>query len=295
MKEKVLLIVNPVAGKGNIKKDIKIIEENLVKSDCEVETVYTTIEKNADRIVQEKIKDHTIIIAVGGDGTLNEVVNGVTKSQKNIKIGFIPLGTTNDFARTLKVPTNKYTLSQNINNTKEKECDTGLFNGKYFNYVSAFGIFAETSCSTDRNKKNKFGRLAYLNKGTKDFIEKDETYHLKITTDNQIIEDDFEYGSISNSKYIGGFQLFKDEEVDVDDGKFEVLLIKKTKNKAALLGTYAKLTMQIRDENVLYFKTSKLEIDTTEKIKWSLDGEAEESNGPIKIQNINKNISILTI
>lgn len=295
MKEKVLLVINPVAGKGNIQKDIKIIEENLIKCDCEVKSIYTTIEENAEKIVQKNIQDNTIIIAVGGDGTLNEVVNGVTKSEKNIKIGFIPLGTTNDFARTLKVPINKYALSQNINNTKEKACDTGSFNGKYFNYVSAFGIFAETSCSTDRDKKNKFGRLAYLNKGTKDFLEKDETYHLKITTDDRVIEDDFEYGSISNSKYIGGFQLFKDHEVDVDDGKFEVLLIKKTKNKAALLGTYAKLTMQIRDENVLYFRTSKLEIDTNEKIKWSLDGEAEESTGPIKIENINKNISILTM
>jgi len=295
MEEKILLIVNPVAGKGNIKKDVKIMKNNFEESGCKVEIEYTTIEKNAEKIVEEKIEDNTIVVAVGGDGTLNEVVNGVTKLDKNIRIGFIPLGTTNDFARTLKVPTDKFKLSQNITNTKNKECDTGMFNGKCFNYVSAFGVFAQTSCSTDRKQKNKFGRLAYLNKGTKDFIELNESYHLKITTDDRQIEGEFEYGSISNSKYIGGFQLFKENEVDVDDGKFEVLLIKKTKNKAALLGTYAKLIMQIRDENVIYFKTSKLKIDTTEKMHWSLDGEPEESNGPVHIENINKNISILTI
>lgn len=295
MNDKILIVANPVAGKGKVKKDVRIIKKNFEDSGCQVLIRYTTKNVNAEEIVKTEIDDKDIVVAVGGDGTLNEVVNGVTKSKKKVRVGFIPLGTTNDFARTLKVPTNKYKLSQNIDKAKNIECDTGFFNGKCFNYVSAFGVFAQTSCSTDRKEKNRFGRLAYLRKGTEDFFKINESYHLKIITDNEVIEDDFEYGSISNSKYMGGFQLFKEDEVEVNDGKFEVLLIKKTKNKAALLGTYAKLIMQIRDENVIYLRTSKLNIETTEKIKWSLDGEAEISTGPVEIKNLNKNISIITM
>ncbi|MBP3463426.1 MAG: diacylglycerol kinase family lipid kinase [Clostridia bacterium] len=295
MNDKILIVANPVAGKGKVKKDVRIIKKNFEDSGYQVITKYTTKNVNAEEIVKSEIDDKDIVVAVGGDGTLNEVVNGVTKSNKKVRIGFIPLGTTNDFARTLKVPTNKYKLSQNIDKTKNIECDTGSFNGKCFNYVSAFGVFAQTSCNTDRKEKNRFGRLAYLRKGTEDFFKINESYHLKITTDNEVIEDDFEYGSISNSKYMGGFQLFKEDEVKVNDGKFEVLLIKKTRNKAALLGTYAKLIMQIRDENVIYLRTSKLNIETTEKIKWSLDGESETSTGPVEIKNLNKNISIITM
>ena len=162
MENKILLIVNPVAGSGNIKKDVSHIIENFNNSGFEVDTEFTTPEKNAEKIVEEKANDGEIIVAAGGDGTLNEVVNGITKFQKNVKMGFIPFGTTNDFARTLNIPIDKFSLSKEINKTIEKKCDTGNFNGIYFNYVSAFGTFAKTSFSTQRKFKNKFGRLAYL-------------------------------------------------------------------------------------------------------------------------------------
>ena len=295
MENKILLIVNPVAGSGNIKKDINHIIENFKNSGFKVDTEFTTPEKNAEKLVEENANDGEIIVAAGGDGTLNEVVNGITKYQKDVKMGFIPFGTTNDFARTLNIPIDKFSLSKGINKTIEKKCDTGIFNGTYFNYVSAFGIFAKTSFSTQRKLKNKFGRLAYLSQGTIDFIEEESTVHLKIMTDDQIIEDDFEYGSISNSQYIGGFKLFKNEEFSINDGEFEVILIKKTKNKAELLKTYTGLINQIRDKNVIFFKTSKLTIEADQPMQWSLDGEYAETNGKIEIKNIKNNINILTM
>lgn len=120
MNEKVLLVVNPVAGRGKIKRDIKIIKQNLEDSKINVDIKYTTLENNAEKIVEENIKDNDIILAVGGDGTLNEIVNGITKSNKQVKVGFIPLGTTNDFARTLNVPTDKFELSKHISNARGK-------------------------------------------------------------------------------------------------------------------------------------------------------------------------------
>ena len=293
--KRMLFIYNPNAGTGRLKPKLAEVLDIFTKGGYEV-TAYPT-QKRYDAVekIQESGNKYDLIVCSGGDGTLDETVTGMQLCDCKVPLGYIPAGTTNDFARTLKVPTNKYKLSQNIDKTKNIECDTGSFNGKCFNYVSAFGVFAQTSCNTDRKEKNRFGRLAYLRKGTEDFFKINESYHLKITTDNEVIEDDFEYGSISNSKYMGGFQLFKEDEVKVNDGKFEVLLIKKTRNKAALLGTYAKLIMQIRDENVIYLRTSKLNIETTEKIKWSLDGEAETSTGPVEIKNLNKNISIITM
>ena len=144
MEKKVLLIVNPVAGLGNIKKDINKIINNFENLGYKTEIEYTTLEKNGESIVQEKVNDGEIVVAVGGDGTLNEVVNGVLKNGKKVKMGFI------------------FLFSKEINNTIEKTCDIGKFNEKYFNYVSAFGTFAKTSFSTQRKLKNRFGRLAYL-------------------------------------------------------------------------------------------------------------------------------------
>ena len=114
-------------------------------------------------------------------------------------------------------------------------------------------------------------------------------------SDGKIIEDDFEYGSISNSQYIGGFKMFKNEEFSINDGEFEVILIKKTKNKAELLKTYTGLINQIRDKNVIFFKTSNLTIEADQPMQWSLDGEYAETNGKIEIKNIKNNINILTM
>lgn len=295
MSKRVFLIVNPVAGNGRIKKDITKIEDNLKNSGFETKVEFTTIENNAEKIVSEKVQDKDLLLAIGGDGTLNEIVNGATKFNKKVKIGFIPLGTTNDFAKTLNVSTNKFQISKNLEKAKEKKCDTGKFNGKYFNYVSAFGTFTKSSYETDRKMKNRFGRIAYIVNGTRTFIREDEQYHLKIYADDKVIEDDFSYGSISNSNYIGGFKLFKKDEVDLNDGKFEVLLIKKQKNKAKLLKTYTKLINQKRDKNVIYLKASNIKIEATEKMKWSLDGEEEETNGNIEISNVMDNIDFLTM
>lgn len=295
MEKKILLVVNPVAGKGTVSKDINQIKENFEMSGFEVETKLTTPENSAEKIVENPNSQEDIIVAIGGDGTLNEVVNGITKSKKDVKLGFIPFGTTNDFARTLKIPTDRFFLSKNINNLKYKKCDTGRFNEKYFNYVSAFGVFAKTSFSTSRKEKNKFGRLAYIRTGTKNFIETEQAYHLKVTLDGEVIEGDFEYGSISNSKYIGGFQLFKEDEININDGEFEVILIKKTKNKAELLRTYTKLAMQVRDDNVIYTKARNITIQSDKKMVWSLDGEEVLSGDKIEINNLKNNISILTL
>ena len=268
MEKKILLVVNPVAGKGTTSKDINQIKENFEMSGFEVETKLTTLDNSAEKIVEKSDSKEDIIVAIGGDGTLNGVVNGVTKSKKNVKLGFIPFGTTNDFARTLKIPTDRFFLSKNINDFKYKKCDTGKFNEKYFNYVSAFGVFAETSFSTSRKEKNKFGRLAYIRTGTKNFIETEQAYHLKVTLDGEVIEGDFEYGSI---------------------------LIKKTKNKAELLRTYTKLAMQVRDDNVIYKKAKNITIQSDKKMVWSLDGEEVLSGNKIEINNLKNNISILTL
>lgn len=295
MKKEILLIVNPCSGKGKVNKYVPEICDNLEKQGYELEVIYTSETNNGEKIIENYIRYIDAVVVCGGDGTLNEVINGIIKSNKKIDVSFIPFGTTNDFARTLKIPTDRFFLSKNINDFKYKKCDTGKFNEKYFNYVSAFGVFAETSFSTSRKEKNKFGRLAYIRTGTKNFIETEQAYHLKVTLDGEVIEGDFEYGSISNSKYIGGFQLFKEDEININDGEFEVILIKKTKNKAELLRTYTKLAMQVRDDNVIYKKAKNITIQSDKKMVWSLDGEEVLSGNKIEINNLKNNISILTL
>lgn len=214
--------------------------------------------------------------------------------KKKISIAYIPTGTTNDFAKTLGLPKNGVMIARNLINSKALQTDTGKFNNKYFNYVAAFGAFTEVSYQTDREKKRKFGWLAYLASGIRN-LGKIKPHKLKITFNDEVIEDEFLYGGITNSLRVGGFKWFKPEEISLNDGKFEVMLIKKPSGffgyfgilKALLLKDYSK------DKNIIYSQDANLKISSEEQIEWTLDGEDAGFYNEIEINNINKNIEFL--
>jgi len=293
MEYKVLIIVNEVAGKGKTEDLILEVTENLQELGYSVERKYTTVYDSAAKIIKEYDKHFDILIVCGGDGTLNEAVQGLYDNNIKTFVGYIPTGTTNDFARSLGIKKNDIEISWNINKYISQKLDIGLFNDRVFNYVSSIGLFAKSSYATSRKMKQKLGRKAYILNGVKE-IFKNKRLHLKLSMDSIEIEDDFIYGSISNSKYIGGFNLFKKQNVKLNDGKFEVLFIRKPKIFLPLIITAIKLLFgNLNDKNIYCYKTDKIVIESDEDMEWSVDGEYSGLVKKVSVHNLNKYIEYI--
>ena len=288
MNSKILIIVNPISGRKKRDKYYNRIRYNLEMQGYDVNIKFTTKEHNANYIVKTFSEEYDLIIACGGDGTLNEVTQGLYDLKRQIPVGFIPCGTTNDYARSLNIPFNKFHLSKNIKNYKKVKIDLGVFNGKVFNYCATFGIFSKTSYMTSRKLKNAIGRFAYFINGAKEVFKFDK-YKMKFSYDGKIIEDEFVFGSITNSSYLGGFHIFRREKVDLDEGKFDVLLIKEPKNLFDTLKIMIKVIRgNFKDNSIYHFRTDKLHIDSVDNCGWSIDGEYGGNSKDIDIVNEKK-------
>ena len=296
MKKEILLIVNPCAGKGTINKYIPDICDNLEKQGYELEVVYTSKENNGEAIIKNYIRYIETVIVCGGDGTLNEVISGVIECNKKINITFIPVGTTNDFSKTVKMPLNKLKLSKSLSKYRKQNVDIGNFNNRYFYYVAAFGIFSDISYTTRQRDKNKWGRLAYFKEAFKRIknIKNVTSYQTSIVTDNEIIKDEFIYGGVSNSISIAGFKWFKRNDFSLNDGLFEIILIKKPKNLVGILKiAFSILTKKYDQKNIYFLKSKHLKIDFEKEVTWTLDGEKGQTTREVLIENNRNKIGML--
>ncbi|MBR1540815.1 MAG: hypothetical protein IJ629_06705, partial [Clostridia bacterium] len=203
------------------------------------------------------------LIVWGGDGTLNETLIGLDKTHQDAEIAFIPMGTTNDFARSLKVSFDELAVSKNLDTYKLKEVDMGTIDDMPFNYVVSMGLFSKASYQTSRKWKNRIGKAAYYLNGIKEFFNY-KTHKLKVTSaDNTIsIEDEFIYGSISNSRYMGGFPIFRKKDIKLDDGEFEVILARAPRFRLYTVIVVIKiLTGALNDKHIQYFRTSNMKVE----------------------------------
>lgn len=294
MNKRILIIVNPHAGKGMIKRYLCDVIDLFVKNKWNVSVITTQAKGEAAKLASEAADQYDLLVCSGGDGTLNEVVSGLIKDHKYIPIGYLPAGTTNDFASSLQIPKNNLpAATQQIIDGKGFLCDVGNFNDHIFMYVAAFGAFTEVSYSTPQDFKNNFGRAAYILEGIKS-LANIMTYHLKVECDDEIIEGDFIYGQISNSTSVGGFQAMSLKDVQLDDGLFELLLVYRPNNLLDLQTIIAALLMQ--DENsgwLVHRKLSKLKITSETPVPWTLDGEFGGNHYAMTISNIPKAVEII--
>ncbi len=239
------------------------------------------------------MRNSILLFVVVGDGTLNELINGIMGYELKPKISFIPLGTINDFARTIRMSTKRTSLSKRINHSEIIESDIGSFNDVYFNYVAAFGAFTPVAYVTGQKLKKKFGKFAYFLVSFK-YLNKIKTYNLEIDVNGEKIKDDFIYGSVSNSKSIGGFEWFKRKGVGINDGKFEVLLIRKPKNFLRWINTiFLLLVKKHKKEYFYYTQTNEIKIKSKQSLNWTLDGEYGGRNKEAIIRNNNKAINFV--
>lgn len=295
---RILFIVNPKSGKANIKNSLLGIVDIFTKYECLTTVHVTQRAKEATEIVEKMGEDFDIIVCSGGDGTLDEVVSGVMELNKKIPIGYIPSGSTNDFAKSMGISSDNLEAAMTIMEGSEFCCDVGFFNASYFTYVAAFGAFTEVSYSTPQQQKNMLGHMAYLLQGAKS-LASIKSYQVKIscveaeTKQELLIEDEIILGMVTNSLSVAGMKRYKEEEVLFDDGLFEVIFIKKPKNMIELNAILGSLLLNDYNTEYMYsFKTAELTVESEDEINWTLDGEFGGSVKEAKIQNIKTGFSI---
>lgn len=297
MKKKLLFIYNPHAGKGKIKSKLSDIIELFVRNGYEVVTYATQGKKDAKRIVMECLKDNEYesVVCSGGDGTLNEVINGLMHIKNKPQIGYIPSGTTNDFAYSLNVPKNMLKAAQLILKGEVISCDIGEINGKYFTYTAAFGLFTDTSYGTPQSTKNTLGRLAYILEGIKR-LPNWKSYHMEITYEDQVISDNFIYGMVANSYSIGGFKGLTGKDVRLDDGQFEGIFIKFPQTVLDLQVIINDLlTNNLNSDRIISIPVKEIQLKSEELVPWCIDGEFGGEFDVVEIKNCKQAISITSV
>ena len=295
MRNKVMFVLNPKSGKGLIKSKLFDIIDLMVKNGMKV-TVFTTQKKlYGKELIEKKGSKYNYIVIGGGDGTLSECINGLMsiEESKRPTVGYIPCGSTNDFAESLKLPKNIISATESILTGERFKCDVGVFNNDYFIYIAAFGAFTDVAYDTSQDIKNILGHMAYILEGIKR-VPNLQKYHMLINHDGGFLEGDFIYGMISNTTSVGGMKNLGKEKVKFDDGLFEVLLVKYPQNPIEIQMIVTGILTQDFSSKVFYtFKTSKAYFKSDSKIQWTLDGEYGGSHTSVSIENMSKAITIM--
>lgn len=291
--KKLLLIINPKAGRMKSKHKLFQIANEFCSLGYQVTLQPTTKPGDATEIVKNFGKNFDLIVCCGGDGTLNEVTAGIMELDNPPPVGYIPTGTTNDLAETLGLGS---TIEENVKiaaTGKPFKIDSGLFNGRVFNYVAAFGVFSDAAYSTTQTLKNILGHSSYLIFGAKSFA-KMRSYNLKIETPEETYEGEFLFGNIVSSISVGGILKLDPNLVKLDDGLFEVFLIKKPKSTAAFLNLAIKaLRGDLSNENIIFTHASKVKITGPADMDWALDGEYQKGSENVLIENRKQALTII--
>lgn len=292
-KKKMLFIYNPKAGKAKIRGALLDIIDIFTKAGYEV-TVYPTQTKGDGLLAvkERRLGFYDMIVCSGGDGTLDEVVTGMMQCERKLPIGYVPSGSTNDFADSLHIPKNMLSAALTVVEGRAFDCDIGAFNDDFFVYIAAFGIFTEVSYETPQDAKNVLGHMAYILEGMRR-LSQIKSYCLRVESGDFVVEDEFLFGMITNSTSVGGFKRITGNFVELDDGEFEVTLIKKPTNAMELnLIMAALLNRNINTDCMYCFKASGISFTSREEISWTLDGEFGGKHREVRIENRRQALSI---
>lgn len=292
--QKILLIVNPVSGRQKARTLLYPIINFLSGNGCKTTVFSTTCQGDATSLVRRYGAEHDMIICCGGDGTLNEVFSGVARLSFAVPVGYIPTGTTNDLANALGLVSS---LKEAINLTlfgRERELDLGSFNDdKYFSYVASFGAFSKVAYETPQWLKNRLGRASYFFYGISELADI-RSFRVRVNADGNAIDGDFVYGSVSNSTVIGGLVKLPEESIKLDDGVFEVMLIKTPKDPMDLHLIVQGLANQDYNEDaVMFFTAKEIEFIFEDEVPWTIDGEYAGENRLVNICNLQRKVKIM--
>ena len=292
--KKLLFIVNPISGQ---KKAVKFLPEIISlfnRADYEVITYMTGARGDATRMAALRGGDVDLVVCCGGDGTFNETITGLVENRIRVPVGYIPSGSTNDFASSMKLSTNPLKAAQDILEGTPFSYDVGKFGSRYFSYVASFGAFTQTSYTTPQSIKNILGHTAYVLSGISELSQLRKE-HVRMEIDGEIVEDDYLFGAISNSTSVGGVLTLDPSLVDMGDGLFEILLVRAPKNLLEI--TECLQALQTQDYSncamVTFRSARKVRILADSSMPWTLDGEREEGHWEVHAENLHHAIQLV--
>ena len=296
MVDKMLLLVNPNAGKSGFRSVLAEILHQICDSGWLPTVVFTRYAGEAPGIVRRHASEYDMVTCIGGDGTLSEVAAGMMrlKSEDRRPIGYIPLGTSNDVARTLGISFKPLEAVKGLLTGSPIQYDIGQFGfDSFFTYVAAFGAFTEVSYGTPQETKQALGHLAYMLEGIRS-LSKITDYHAIVEYDGGTIEDDFIFGAVTNSTSVAGMVRLDSERVNLADGMFEVLLVKKPADLIALSEIITSLlSTDFSGSNVIFLKSKEVRFMFNDTVKWTRDGEDGGAHRDVYIINRHPAVEII--
>ena len=291
--KKLLFVMNPYAGTRRANKYLPEIITTFNRAGYEVNAYMTAGPGDGARMVQQRCGDMDLVVCAGGDGTFNETISGILRSGTKVPIGYIPCGSTNDFASSLHLPGDILQAARHIVEGEPVPYDVGRFGDRYFCYVASFGAFTRASYTTPQNVKNALGHTAYLLEGIQE-LSQIRKVHVRFDTEDQVVEDDFLFGAISNSTSVGGILTLDPKRVDMGDGKFELLLIRAPRDFTELSECLRALqTQKYNCDMITFLSAARVRVTADAGMPWTLDGEREEGHAAVDAVNLHHAIELI--
>lgn len=292
--KKLLFILNPFAGQRKANKLLTEIVEIFNRADYEVTVYITAGQDDARRTAKHYAEQMDVIVCCGGDGTFNETAAGILESGVDVPIGYIPAGSTNDFANSLKLPIDILQAAKMIAKGNTRRVDMGSFGGRFFSYVSSFGAFTRASYATPQNAKNTLGHMAYLLSGIQE-LSQIKKHDLRFELpDGRVLEDGYLFGAISNSTSFAGVLTIPAERVDMSDGKLELMLIRAPKDALELADCLLAIQRQTYDcAMITFLSTESVKVTAPGDMDWTIDGEREPGRTDIQVDCLHHALQVV--
>lgn len=291
--KKMLFVMNPYSGMRRAARYVVDIISMFNRAGFEVITHMTAGQGDAEDVVRRTASQVELVVCCGGDGTFNETISGILKSGADVPVGYIPAGSTNDFATSLKLPTNILQAAQDILEGEPVSYDVGKFGERYFSYVASFGAFTKASYMTPQSIKNALGHTAYVLEGINELSQLRKE-HVRLEIDGQVVEDDFLFGAISNSTSVGGILTLDPKQVDMADGKLEILLVRSPTDLLEISECIMAVQTQKYNCAMITFRSAeKIKIYADPLMPWTLDGEREEGHAHVDVENVHHAIRLI--
>ncbi|MCI6956433.1 MAG: YegS/Rv2252/BmrU family lipid kinase [Candidatus Faecousia sp.] len=283
--KKMLFIMNPFAGQKRANRQLSDLLLMFSKAGYDVITHMTTGPGSAAEAVERLAGEVELVVCCGGDGTFNETISGLLTKGLRVNVGYIPAGSTNDFAASLKLSTNILQAAQDILEGEPVPYDVGKFGDRYFSYVASFGAFTRASYATPQSVKNALGHTAYVLEGIQE-LSQIRKEHIRMEMDGEVVEDDFLFGAICNSTSVGGILTLDPKQVDMADGLLEILLVRAPRNLGEISECIQALQSQEYNCAMITFRSAHhVTVYADPEMPWTLDGEREEGHAQVDVDN----------
>ena len=292
--KKLLFIMNPYAGQRRANRYLADILTIFNRAGYDVTVYMTAGPGDGVQAVLSKASQMDLIVCCGGDGTFNETVTGMLRAGVDVPLGYIPAGSTNDFAASLRLPTNVLEAARAIVEGQPRRYDVGCFGDRYFTYVASFGAFTRASYATPQSVKNALGHTAYLLEGIQELSQLKDV-HVRLELDGgRVVEDDFLFGAISNSLSMGGVLTLDPKQVDMSDGKFELLLVRAPQDFTEVSECIRALqTQKYNCRMITFLSTSQVRVTADADMSWTLDGERENGHETVEAKILHHAIQLI--